>query len=166
MAPFIVLVVAIASFLILGRLGVPPLRPWRTALRWALALMFLFTAAAHFGPQRPDLVRMVPPVFAAPELLVTVTGVLQVLGALGLLIPRTAPGAAVGLALLMVALFPANVYAAREAMTIGGRAVVPLVPRALLQLIFIAALVVSALRPGKFQREVSPGRLAHPKTAA
>jgi uncharacterized membrane protein len=65
-----------------------------------------------------------------------------------------------------VALFPANVYAAREAMTIGGRAVVPVGPRALLQLIFIAALVASALRPRRFQREAPPGRLANPKTAA
>jgi hypothetical protein len=102
---------------------------------------------------------MVPPVFPVPELLVTVTGVLQVLGALGLLIPRTAPWAAAGLALLMVALFPANVYAAREAMTIWRARGRPGGPPPLATADFIAALLASALRPGRFQRPVSPGRL-------
>ncbi len=53
-------------------------RSWIGALRWALAAMFLLTASAHFGPQRPDLVNMVPGVLPDPELLVTLTGAARV----------------------------------------------------------------------------------------
>ena len=49
----------------------------------------------------------------APALLVTVTGVLELLGAVGLLLPATRVAAAWCLLALMLAMFPANVYAAR-----------------------------------------------------
>jgi uncharacterized membrane protein len=147
MAPLIVLIAAFLVFLVLGRFRVKPLRDWLTALRWALAVMFLFTSTAHFGPMRADLVRMVPPALPDPELLVTVTGVLEILGAIGLFIPRFAPWAAGGLVLLLMVLFPANVHAAREAMTIGGRPATPLVPRLLLQLLFIFLLLVAGFGP-------------------
>jgi uncharacterized membrane protein len=48
-----------------------------------------------------------------PGLLVTVTGVLELLGAVGLLLPATRMAAAGCLLLLMLAMFPANVYASR-----------------------------------------------------
>ena len=51
--------------------------------------------------------------------------------------------AAVCLVALLLALFPANVRAARENLKIGGRDATPLPLRALLQLIFIGALVVA-----------------------
>ncbi|MGV7479255.1 DoxX family protein, partial [Mycobacterium kansasii] len=43
----------------------------------------------------------------------TVTGVLELVGAVGLLYPATRMAAAVCLFLLMLAMFPANIYAAR-----------------------------------------------------
>jgi len=70
---------------------------------------------------RSDLVQVVPPSLPNPELLVTLTGVTEVAGPLGLLVPRVAPFAAGGLALLLVALFPANVHAAQAGLTMGGR---------------------------------------------
>ena len=151
MTPFLVLVGSFLLFrLVLSRV-LAPFRSSTTSLRWALAAMFLLTASAHFGSRRPDLVRMVPPPFPEPELLVTLTGIAEVLGAAGLLLPRTAPWAAGALALLLVALFPANVHAAREGLTIGGAPVTPLVPRAVLQAVFVAALAVA----GRFGRRAS-----------
>jgi uncharacterized membrane protein len=147
MAPLIVLVGSFVVLVTAGRLGVRPLRNWVTSLRWALALMFLLTASAHFGSRRPDLVAMVPSVFPNPELLVTLTGIAEILGAIGLVIPRVAPAAAGALALLLVALFPANVHAARAALEIGGEPVTPLVPRTLMQLGFIAALLAAGFAP-------------------
>lgn len=143
MVPFIVLVGSFLLLQALGALRVLPLRSWITSLRWALAAMFLVTASAHFGARRPDLVRMVPPSFPEPELLVTLTGVAELLGAAGLLFPRLAPWAAGGLALLLVAMFPANVHAARAGLTIGGAAVTPLAPRAVLQVVFLAAVLAA-----------------------
>lgn len=142
MTPFIVLVVSFLLFRALGALAIPSFRSWVTSLRWALAVMFLLTASAHFGDRRPDLVRMVPPSLPEPDLLVTLTGVAEIVGAGGLLLPRLAPWAASGLALLLVAVFPANVYAARAGLTIGNVPVTPLVPRAALQVVFLAAALV------------------------
>ena len=84
---------------------------------------------------------MVPPRFPRPELLVTITGVLELLGAAGLLVPALAPYAAAGLALLLLALFPANVHAARAGLSIAGGPVTPVVPRTALQILFVAAAI-------------------------
>lgn len=89
MAPLIVLILGTLLARLAGRLGVKALQHWSAATRAGLAIMFCFTAAAHFNSMRPDLVRMVPPAIPNPQLMVTVTGVCEVLGALGLLIPRT-----------------------------------------------------------------------------
>lgn len=87
---------------------------WWTALRSALAIMFLLTASAHWGKRRADLIRMVPMGLPRPDLLVTITGFCEILRAAGLLISRAAPVAAFGLTLLLIALFPANIRAAPE----------------------------------------------------
>ena len=73
MVPFIFLVVLFLLFSALGRFGLPVPFGWWTSLRLALSGMFLLTASAHWGKRRPDLVRMVPPAFPQPELLVSVT---------------------------------------------------------------------------------------------
>ena len=48
--------------------------------------MFTMTGVAHFTPgMRRDMIAIVPPRLPAPGLLVTITGVLELLGAAGLL---------------------------------------------------------------------------------
>jgi uncharacterized membrane protein len=139
MEPLVVLVVVTAMLLGLGALGVRRLRPGVVALRGGLAAMFTMTASAHFVGLRDQLVAMVPPVLPAPELLVTITGLLEFAGAAGLLWARTAPWAAGGLSALLVAMFPANVHWA-----LSGRAsdfAETLWPRTGLQLIFLAATI-------------------------
>ncbi|HMJ11692.1 MAG TPA: DoxX family membrane protein [Polyangiaceae bacterium] len=121
---------------------------WGTALRYALAAMFLLTASAHFSHMRADLVRMVPPAFPNPELLVTLTGIAEILGAVGLLIPRFARAAAWGLTLLLLAILPANVYAAQHQLSLNGSPVTELFPRALEQALFLTATLTCALRAG------------------
>ncbi len=112
-------------------------------LRGGLTVMFLFTASAHWGKRRCDLIAMVPRAFPCPDLMVSLTGVLEILGAVGLLIPMTAKAAALCLAARLIAIFPANGRAARENLTIGGRPATRLVLRALLQLVFVSALIVA-----------------------
>lgn len=139
MAPFIVLIVLFGFFYVLGRVWLPAQFDWLSSLRFALAGMFLLTASAHWGSRRQDLIAMVPPAFPRPDLLVTVTGMLEIAGAVGLMLPKTAPYAALGLCFMLLAVFPANVHAARQHLSIGGRPVLALLPRALLQLVFLAA---------------------------
>jgi len=143
MIPFIVLVISTLLLKVVGVAGVGLLNSWTWCLRGGLALMFLFTASAHWGKQRGDLVAMVPSAFPRPDLMVSATGVLEMLGAVGLLIPVIAPVAAACLAMLLISLFPANIRAAREGLTIGGRPATALPLRALLQLVFIAAVLVA-----------------------
>ncbi|HSL22207.1 MAG TPA: hypothetical protein VK886_11785, partial [Vicinamibacterales bacterium] len=76
----------------------------------------------------------------APGLLVTATGALELLGAVGLLLPQALPAAAYGLIALLVAMLPANVHAAREGLMVAGRRATPLLWRLPLQLFWIAAL--------------------------
>jgi uncharacterized membrane protein len=147
--PLIVLVIATLLLRIIGATGVGPLNSWTWCLRGGLALMFLFTASAHWGKRRGDLIAMVPRVFPRPELMVSATGVFELLGAAGLLIPAVAPLAAACLAMLLIALFPANIRAARERLTIGGRPATALPLRTLLQLVFLAAVLVAGF-PGIF----------------
>lgn len=124
-------------------LFVPALDNWNLPLRIGLAAMFFLTASAHWGKRRSDLIRMVPPVFPKPELLITATGILEILGAIGLLIPSTVKLSATCLALLLIAMFPANIYAARQNLAIGGQAATALPLRTVLQIVFIAALTVA-----------------------
>ena len=125
-------------------LGLPALDSWQSATRAGLALMFLFTGAAHFNRARTDLVRMVPPALPNPELLVTLTGIAEIAGAVGLLVPATARVSAWALAALLVAMFPANVYASRTQQTIGGRPHTQMIIRAPLQVLWIGLLIWSA----------------------
>ena len=140
MLPFYVMLVAILAARGLGALGWPPLGDWQAATRVGLSMMFFFTAAAHFAPKtRADLIRMVPPMFPMPAALVTLTGAAELAGAVGLLTPL-ARWAAYGLMALLVAMFPANVHAARVGHTIGGVPHTRMALRLPLQLLWIALL--------------------------
>jgi uncharacterized membrane protein len=139
MAPFVVLIALFALLSLVGHFQLPVAFGWWTSLRLALAGMFLLTASAHWGKRRADLIRMVPPSFPRSDLLVTITGILEILGAIGLMIPTVAPYAALGLSLMLLAVFPANIHAARNRLTIAGQPVPALLPRALLQVVFLAA---------------------------
>ena len=143
MFPLIVLVISTLLLRVIGAAGVGLFNTWTWCLRGGLALMFLLTASAHWGKQRGDLVAMVPSAFPRPDLIVTATGLLEILGAVGLLIPAIAPVAAACLAMLLISLFPANIRAAREGLTIGGRPATALPLRTILQLVFIAAVLVA-----------------------
>lgn len=144
MAPFVAL---LSSFLLLrgmGSLGWSFFDHWHTALQGAVAVMFLLTASAHWGKRRPDLIRMVPPAFPRPASIVTITGYFKIAGAIGILIPAVSLAASIGLLLMLIAMFPANVFAARKKLTIGGKPVPRLAVRIVLQLVFIGAVVLAS----------------------
>jgi uncharacterized membrane protein len=148
MVVLIVLVVSFAVLRLTGFLGVAVLDNGNLPLRLALCLMFMVAASAHWGRGRADLVRMVPPALPAPGILVTLTGLLEIAGAIGLLIPQTARTAAICLAILLIALFPANVRAARHGFTILGHRAMSAALRGAMQAVFIVALAaVASLNP-------------------
>ena len=146
MAPLIVLVIVTALARLAGQVGVRARRDWAAAVRIGLAVMFCFTAAAHFNSMRGDLVRMVPPSVPNPEFMVTFTGICEIAGAIGLLVPRTRRIAAVALIVFLLAVLPANIHAALSGVTLRGAPPTPLVPRIALQLLFIGLVWWSGLR--------------------
>ena len=88
---------------------------------------------------------MVPKVFPNPRFLVYLTGVLEVLGAVGLLVPMTRSFASLGLCLLLMAMFPANVNAARKGVLLRGKMPTPLWLRGPMQVLFIGMTLWVAL---------------------
>lgn len=137
MAVLVVLCGSLVFWRLLGAFGVSQFSDWQNCARYALATMFAFTALSHFGPMRKDLIAMVPPTIPRPGMAVFATGVLELAGAAGLLFAATRPWAAWGLILLLVAMFPANVSAARRGVTLRGRPSTPLWIRAPMQILFI-----------------------------
>jgi len=141
MAPLVVMMVAWGAAWLAAVAGWQPAASMSGSLRIALSALFVFTAISHFHRRtRPDLIRMVPPAFPAAPVLVTITGVLEFFGAIGLLLPAVASAAAYCLMALLVALFPANVHAARSGIGVASGRPMPLAWRAVLQLFWIAAL--------------------------
>ncbi|WP_406280995.1 DoxX family protein [Nocardia sp. NBC_00881] len=141
MAPLVVLAVVTALARLIGRLaGIGWLDSWPHATALGLAAMFVLTSSAHFlRPRRDALIAMVPPRLSNPSALVTLTGILELAGAVGLVIPETADLAAICLIALLVVMFPANVRAARADL---GIKTMPLPLRTLVQVLFLAALLV------------------------
>ena len=114
MAVTISLVLGTLGARLVGWLGVDYVDSWPQAAAVGLAAMFVMTGIAHFvNPLRRDMIAIVPPRLPAAGPLVTITGVLELVGSAGLLYPPTRVAAAVCLFVLMLVMFPANVYAAR-----------------------------------------------------
>ncbi|HEX3287486.1 MAG TPA: hypothetical protein VHT50_23200 [Mycobacterium sp.] len=114
MAPLIALVLGTLAARLVSWLGVDYVDGWPSAVAVGLALMFVVAGVAHLvNPLRRDLIAIVPPRLPAPGFLVTAAGVLELLGAAGLLYPPTRAAAAISLGVMMLAMFPANVYASR-----------------------------------------------------
>ena len=133
-----ILVTSLVLYRALGAVGIGLLAGWIAAGRAAFSTMLAFTAAAHFTSTRRELIAMVPPGLPRPDLLVTLTGIAEIAGALFLLVPSTRTIAAYGLILLFVALLPANISAARRQLTVRGRPATALWLRVPMQLLFIA----------------------------
>ncbi|WP_432943310.1 DoxX family protein [Kribbella sp. CA-253562] len=146
-----VLVLATLGFRGLGALGVRRFARWPVAAAHGLAVMLVLTASAHFVPaevtvmpNHADLVRMVPPFVPYAGAMVYLTGVLELLGALGLVLTATRRAAGWSLAALFVALLPANIYAAVEQIPFAGGAASPLWQRIPEQVLYLAVAVWAA----------------------
>jgi uncharacterized membrane protein len=148
-----VLFVLLVSFILLrgaGLLGIRRLSSWRNAGLGALVIMFLFTGSTHFTAMKHDYAAMLPGFVPMKVSIIHITGALQILGAVGLLVPRTRRLAGLGLALLLVAMFPGNVYAALNEVPFRGEPPTPLWLRAPMQLLFIGMIWWASInRPSK-----------------
>ena len=85
-------------------------RGFKRVARWAMVVFMIVSGIGHFAIT-DTYAAMVPASFPAPRLLVYVSGVAELLGGIGLVVPwpRLRQAAAIGIIALLVAVFPANV---------------------------------------------------------
>ncbi|HVK63179.1 MAG TPA: DoxX family protein [Polyangium sp.] len=117
----------------------PPESRVKVVLRIVLALAMMGVGILHFVSPEP-FVRIVPAALPAPLALVYVSGVAEIAGGVGLLIPRLRRAAGIGLIALYIAVFPANINMAIHEIQVGDDPVPAWASWARLpfQLVFIA----------------------------
>lgn len=77
----------------------------------ALSILFVFVGVLHFF-QTSFFESIVPPYVPHPTEMVVISGVFEVLGGIGILIPSLKKWAGTGLILLLLAVYPANIHMA------------------------------------------------------
>jgi uncharacterized membrane protein len=100
------------------------------------AVLYVAAGVLHFT-RTAFYVKIVPPYFPYHVAVVLVSGVLEILGGLGLLLPQTRRIAAWGLVALLIAVFPANLYMATNPIEAGAASVAPIVRWARLPVQFL-----------------------------
>ncbi|GAB4008982.1 DoxX family protein [Spirosoma sp. KCTC 42546] len=80
-------------------------------LLWLQALIYIAGGVNHFINPKSYLAIM-PPYIPAHSLMVTLSGIAELILGIGLLFPATRSLSAWGIMLLLIAIFPANVYMA------------------------------------------------------
>jgi uncharacterized membrane protein len=114
-----------------------------------LAVFFIVAGVCHFAFPAPYLAIM-PPFLPCPDGLVWISGIAEIAGGVGVLSGTTRRIAGCGLIALLIAVFPANIYAVFAGMKINGWTV----PAWLLwlRLPFQPALILWVWRSANFQR--------------
>lgn len=118
--------------------------------RIAMSVMLVFTSIAHFA-FRKGMEMMVPGFIPFKKGMVYFTGIIEILAAVGLLIPNFRTLTALLLILFFILILPANIYAAiknvdYEKKSYEGKGLKYLWFRIPLQIIFIVWVYISAIR--------------------
>jgi uncharacterized membrane protein len=143
----VVLLIFVLSCLVfrgLGFAGAPAFTTWQASSRDALSLILVFTGVSHFTFMKEDFVRMMPPSIPWPRAMVYFTGICEIAGAVGLLLPEFRRVAAYALITFFLAVLPANIHAARAGVTLRGKPATSLWLRIPMQILFIGIAFWSA----------------------
>ena len=144
MAPYYIttaiLVITVAVFFLWSRRGLAAFGWPQWILLVVVALPLFASAPLHFA-RTALYASIIPPFIPDRPQLVLLTGALELAGAIGLLLPIFRRAASACLALLMIAIFPANVYAANQ--TIGGLHLPGVPVRTAMQVVYILLILVA-----------------------
>lgn len=96
----------------------------RDGLRWFLAIAYVFAGYKHITAPA-GFIAITPTWVPDPATVVWITGLCEIAGAIGLIVPRCAlgwprPAAGIGLALYALCVWPANFHHAFADIPIGG----------------------------------------------
>jgi uncharacterized membrane protein len=78
---------------------------------WLACALFVGAGVSHLVNPKVFLAIM-PPHIPEPEWMVAISGIAEILGGIGIVVPATRPFARWGIVALLIAVFPANVYMA------------------------------------------------------
>ena len=106
-----------------------------------LGVLFVAAGTLHFTSTASYLAIM-PPYLPAHLALVYVSGGFEMLGGIGIIVPRTRRWAGYGLTALLVAVFPANLHMALHGIALPGLPASPLLLWLRLPLQFVLILLV------------------------
>jgi uncharacterized membrane protein len=134
------LMITLTLCVLVGRRGLSSFGWKQWALRVVVALPLLASGLLHFI-RTALMATTIPPFFPYRPQLVLLTGVLEIAGAIGLLLPKFTRFAPACLAVLMIAIFPANVYGANQ--TVGGLHLPSVPVRLAMQVIYIVLLLMA-----------------------
>ncbi|MGI8919158.1 MAG: DoxX family protein [Pyrinomonadaceae bacterium] len=93
--------------------------------RVGLSLFFLFTAIGHFI-RSEEMAEMLPPSIPYRVELICVTGIFELLGAIGVWLPHLTRLTGLLLIIMLVGVLPANIYSAVQRVDFGGHGAGPL----------------------------------------
>ncbi|WP_010516797.1 DoxX family protein [Croceivirga radicis] len=149
MKPLIILLVTFISSLIAIKF-IRKEYDFALAARIAMALMLVFTAVGHFVFTK-GMSMMIPPFIPFKENMVYLTGIFEIVLAIGLLIPKFKVITGWLLIAFLLLMLPANIYASLHNVnyqkgTLDGNGVSYLWFRIPLQILFIIWTYVSAIR--------------------
>jgi uncharacterized membrane protein len=119
MTVFFVIIILTLLLQAAARTALNPQKRLRDNARTATGVAFLVIGLSHFLMPAKYL-EMMPPFLPAPLFLVYLSGFFEMAGGVGLFVAKTRRAAALGLALLLVAVFPANIYVALNHVQLGG----------------------------------------------
>jgi uncharacterized membrane protein len=148
MKPLIVLMTAFIISLVTLQMGFQKYAPALSA-RIAMSVMLLFTASGHFAFTK-GMSLMVPHSIPFRIMIIYLTGIFEILAAIGLVIPDVGKWTAWALILFLIVTLPANIYAALhrvnyEKATFDGKGRSYLWFRIPLQLFFILWILFSVI---------------------
>ena len=118
--------------------------------RIAMSIMLVFTAIGHFAFTK-GMSMMIPQFIPFKENFVYLTGIFEILLAIGLLIPKLKVLSGWALIVFLLLMLPANIYASLNNVnyqkgTFNGHGIIYLWFRIPLQILFIIWVYISAIR--------------------
>jgi uncharacterized membrane protein len=136
----VTLIATVTAFFLWARRGLSALGWPQRVLRILAALPLLASGVLHLT-RTALMTSIIPPFFPYRPQLVLLTGVFEFAGAVGLLFPAFTRVASASLAVFMIAIFPANVYAAGR--TVGGLHMPSVPVRLAMQVVYILLLLIA-----------------------
>ena len=119
MSVFILIVVFTGILYMAALIKINPHKDFITNARIGTGLTFIFTGVSHFL-MPAVFMKLMPPFIPFHSAMIYLSGIFEILGGIGLIVPATRKLAGYGLILLLAAVYPANIYVAWENVQLGG----------------------------------------------